>query len=148
MRQLLVLVVVGSLLACGSRRPVDGDPVASGSAREASGEVRMAAEVEALLGAAAGDFRRQQSPRPVRFRGVRSGYLVIAGGARQYRLCGEYSPASDDEGATWIPFATIQTSPYEQWLGGHAQAYCREPGMRWDDGDLSATLLARFNASR
>lgn len=140
MRHLLASAAAIVLLACGSPAP-PGD-------RSVPRDASTPPTVDSLMTWAATDFRRQRSPRPVRFRAVRSGYLATSGGARQYRLCGEYSPASEGGDAEWIPFATIQTSPYEQWIGDQALTFCRDAQMTWDDGDLSARLLGRLGSVR
>ena len=144
----ILLLAVAATLACATTRPPGSDASAPMTSREALAEPPLVPAVDSLLSAAAADFRQQRSQRPVRFRGVRSGYLVTATGARQYLLCGEYTPASDGAAAEWIPFATIQTSPYEQWLGAQALTWCRQHEVTWDERDLSGTLLDRFTGSR
>src|SRR2546427_854316 len=76
--------------------------------------------VQFLLGAAAADFHAHRSPYPARFRDVRIGHVMTPDGAKQYMLCGEFLPVQEDGTAEWMPFATIKTSGYEQWLGAHA----------------------------
>ena len=129
----LVLAVAASALACGSR-PEPGTPPAD--------------PTELLLDSAAADFRAQRAPRPAGFRNVRSGYLATPGGGRQQRLCGEFLAAPVDGEADWVPFATVQTAPYEQWLGGQALPFCSDPAAKWDQGDLSSRLLERFTPDR
>ena len=138
MRHLLALATTSVLLACGSPPP-PGDY---------SEPQTASAAVEFLITSAANDFRSQRSPQPVRFREVRSGYVVTPGGARQYRLCGEFLPANAGDKAGWIAFATIKTSPYEQWLGEQALTFCKHAPMTWDKEDLSSRLLSRFNSLR
>ena len=92
-------------------------------------------DVEFLLTSAATDFRTHGNSHPARFRDVRSGYVASPDGARQYRLCGEFSPTresgrSGDVG--WIPFVTIKTSGYEQYLGGQATDFCKRSDIAWD----------------
>jgi len=99
-----------------------------------------------LLNAAATDFHTHRPPDPVRFRDVRLGHVVTDDGATQYRLCGEFLPAQGRE-ADWVPFATIQTSHYEQWLG--ATTFCTDPALIWDPlGDLSSSLQRRLDSLR
>lgn len=99
---------------------------------------------EFLLASAAIDFH-DHGMATVRFRHVRIGYLPLANGERQYRMCGEFRPAGGEK-PEWIPFATIQTSGYEQWLGAEAAGYCR--GVRWIDGRWTSALQARLDALR
>lgn len=123
MRSLLVVLL---LAACSRPAPQPPTPVEP---------------VEYLLDSAAADFRAHP-PRPDGFRGVRAGYLT-ENGAKHYRMCGEFS-----KDGTWTRFATLQTSKYEQWIGGDEHTYCK-PEMTWSDrGDLSAELQRRFDAAK
>lgn len=138
MRSLVGLAISVALLACGSAPPA-GD----------RSEPRQAADsvmAESLMAYAATDFGTQRAPRPARFRDVRSGFLTTAEGTRQYRLCGEFSREAEDGKEPWIPFATIKTSPYEQWLGGQARGFCDDASMTWHDEDLSERLLSRVES--
>jgi hypothetical protein len=131
----LVPVLLGAA-SCSPAQTADSGPPAS--------TAPSTERIEFLLNAAAADFRAQGARRPVSFRNVRSGYLVSEG-TRQDRLCGEFLPASTDGKADWIPFVTIRTSPYEQWLGGQAVQFCKDAAMKWDEDDLSSRLLRRFD---
>lgn len=103
--------------------------------------------VEFLLTSAATDFHAHRPPDPVRFRDVRVGHVAAPDGEPQYMLCGQFLPAQEEGGAEWIPFVTIKTSGYEQWLG--ATGYCQGPEVVWDGGgDLSASLLSRLDSLR
>ncbi len=100
-----------------------------------------------LLATASDEFRTHRPPSPVRFRDVRFGHMIDPAGAKHYLLCGEYLPAPDQDKAGWTPFATINTSGYEQWLGGQAAGYCRRPTVVWhNEGDLSSALQSRFDS--
>lgn len=57
-------------------------------------------------------------------RAVRLGVATGEDGAARDVLCGEFTRAGAE--ARWIPFATVRTDPYEQWLGGAATALCRD----------------------
>ena len=63
-----------------------------------------------LVSAAAADFATN-SPQPDAFRDVQLRYLKGENEGGVYMLCGEFLKASTD---TWITFATIRTSSYEQ----------------------------------
>jgi hypothetical protein len=104
--------------------------------------------LEYLLASAAADFHQHQPPAPARFRKVRLGRYDAADGSTRFVLCGEFQPSADSGPPTWIAFATIRTSNYEQWLGLQAEGWCKRPEMRWDEGDFSADLLERFTAQR
>jgi hypothetical protein len=140
MRSLVAFSTAFVLVACGSAPP----------ARDQSQpqDASMSPVVEFLLTSAATDFHTQRPPRPVRFRNVRSGYVITSDGTRQYRLCGEYLPADEEGKAHWTPFVTIKTSPYEQWLGDQAVGFCKRDSMVWETGDLSSRLQSRLGSLR
>ena len=98
---------------------------------------------DAIIDYSAQDFQTHQ-PRAADVRNVRLGY-VSHDGAKQYVLCGEFAPDPDPEKIGWVPFATIQTDPYEQWLGAQATGACNRPNTVWEEtGDLSADLKTRL----
>jgi hypothetical protein len=97
-----------------------------------------------LLDAAATDFHMSQLSKPLEFRNVKIGYQVISANNMQYMLCGEFLEQQKEE---WLPFATIKTEPYEQWLGRQATAFCEDPAMIFEnEKDLSENLKNRLNA--
>jgi hypothetical protein len=128
MRSLPILFVL-TVAACAT-------PVASGPPPAATQSPR-----EYLLGSAAADFKTHP-PKPTRFRNVRFGHLAQADGSPQYFVCGEY----EDGAGAWVPFATIKTSGYEQYLGGGSTSYCSRPSTVWEVGDLSSALQDRVAA--
>lgn len=72
-------------------------------------------------------------------------YLLAADGGKQYMLCGCFLPEGE---ADWVPFATIKTSDYEQWIGGQAAPFCAQAAAVWIEGDLSSALQSRLDALR
>jgi hypothetical protein len=98
-----------------------------------------------LLESSAADFSAHRPPYPTRLRDVRLGYLTTADGSRQYMLCGEFLP---EGAADWVAFATIETDPYEQWIGGQAAAFCEQAGAVWIEGDQSSALQSRLDSLR
>lgn len=105
--------------------------------------------VEFLLTASATDFHTHRPPDPVRFRDVRVGHVMTAGGQERYMLCGLFLPAKDGANAEWTPFATIKTSDYEQWIGAQAAGFCQDSTIIWDEvGDLSPSLQNRLDSLR
>ena len=100
--------------------------------------------VESLLAAATKDFALPGSPHPVGIRQARVGRIPNGSGNYNYLLCGKFL-ATDKQGTKeWMPFATIQTSDYEQWLGGQASSYCLQRPIKWYKGDQSSALLKRI----
>lgn len=64
-------------------------------------------------------------------------------------LCGQFLPAREGGTAEWTPFATIKTSPYEQWIGAQAAGSCQSSSVIWDEeGDLSSPLQSRLDSLR
>lgn len=88
--------------------------------------------VEFLLTSAATDLHTHGQSGPLRFRDVRIGHVDD-----HYMLCGQFQRGTGE----WIPFVTIKTSGYEQWIGarkrtagasgrrsnGTKRAICRPP---------------------
>jgi hypothetical protein len=97
-----------------------------------------------LLAAAAADFHKHGS-HPAYFRDVQIGRAATAGGGEQYRLCGQFLAKGKPD---WVPFVTVKTSGYEQWLGDQAASFCKSPPMIWESGDLSSSLQGRFASLR
>ena len=66
-----------------------------------------------------------------------------------YVLCGQFLTVKEGTPHGWTPFATIKTSPYEQWIGAQAAGFCQSPPVTWDTvGDLSSALQTRFDSFR
>jgi hypothetical protein len=105
--------------------------------------------MEFLLRSAANDFHVHRPPVVERFRDVRFGHVMTPAGAKQYQLCGEFLPQQPEGKTEWMPFATIKTSGFEQYLGGQAASWCqRSQFVRDRDEDLSATLQNRLDSLR
>ena len=98
--------------------------------------------VDFLLATAADEFKASSTLKPAAFRSVRVGYFFDAPPGR-YVLCGVVQTAGPGSSER-IAFATIKTSPYEQWLGGVADSICKSNKVEWYTGDLSEELQRRF----
>jgi hypothetical protein len=105
------------------------------------------AALEFLLAAAAKDFALPGSPHPTGIRRVRLGRLHEPSGPGIPILCGSFLAGGASGSAEWIPFATIQTGDYEQWVGSQAQGYCGQP-VRWSQGDHAQALLERVRGKK
>ncbi len=133
-------IILASLLlaACGAAPIKPTAPIA-----------RPNPAAEVLLTTAANEFHTHAPKDPVGFRDVRLGHRSNEDGGARYVLCGEFLPTHDPGKANWVHFATLQTSGYEQWIGGQALGHCTDPGIQWDDaGDLSASLQSRVDSLR
>lgn len=142
MRYRAFLPAILLVVACGRGSPPPNSV--------AQGPVAPTQEViEFLLTAAATDFDAHRPPDPVGFRNVRLGHVLSAGGEPQYLICGELLPAGPEQAAGWVPFATIRTSAYEQWVGVQATGLCANPALVLDDAqDLSLALQQRLESLR
>jgi len=105
--------------------------------------------VQFLITAAATDFHTHGPTGALRFRDVRLGQVMNSKGEKQYLLCGQFVSAGNGSKAEWVPFATIKTSGYEQWIGGQAVSYCQGASVIWDkEADLSFELQKRLDSLR
>src|SRR5690606_27393092 len=135
MRTPVALLATLVLVACGTAPAPPDQPGAP-----------VNPTVEYLLTAAAADFHTHLPPGPVRVRNVRSAYVTAPDGEKQYRVCGEFLSAPEAGATEWMPFATIRTSGYEQYVGGQSDSFCTRPATTWDEGDLSSSLQARLDS--
>ena len=134
----LALVV---LVGCDRPGPSTGDHATSAAKTAVT-------PVEFLMTSSVEDFSKHRPPYPARVRDVRLGYLVAPDSVRRYILYGEFLPESTGGSPEWTRFVTIQTSPYEQWLGGQAKAMAEQPAAVWLEGEYSAPLQERLDARR
>jgi hypothetical protein len=105
--------------------------------------------MEFLLRSAATDFHAHRPPIVERFRDVRFGHVMTAAGEKQYQLCGEFLPQQREGKAEWMPFATIKTSGFEQYVGVQAESWCPRSRFVQDrDEDLSSMLQNRLDSMR
>ena len=145
-----VTLAVALLLAACSRTPASrAQSQAEGSSKVLASDTQSPAvsAKEFLLTAAAKDFRAHGAPVSAHFRNVQFGQFVTATGAKQYVLCGEFLPQEQEGKADWMPFGTIKTSGYEQYVGAQAATFCQRPQVVWDkDSTLSSSLQNRFDS--
>lgn len=134
MRTPYLAVLLASLAAACGKPPAAAPPPES--------------VVQFLLSSASNDFYAHPAGNPGRFRNVRIGHIVTAGGEKNYRLCGEFLPTETGATKEWTRFATLKMSDYEQWIGPAAAAYCGSE-IIWDSpGDLSSALQNRLDSLR
>ena len=98
--------------------------------------------VSFLLAAAAEDFKAGGATRPIAIRSARVGYFPEATTGR-YMLCGSFRLAA---GPQWVKFATIKTSPYEQWIGGMAESQCANKRIKWYGVNYANELMQRVQS--
>ena len=148
MRYLAVLFATLVLAGCSTAPVTRSEPPVVSPTQVLAPELQKSSidpVVQFLLTAAATDFHTHRPPDPVRFRDVRIGHVMTPGGEAQYMLCGQFLPAQEGGKAEWMPFATIKTSDYEQWIGAQAAGFCQGSAVIWDNvGDLSSSLQSRL----
>ena len=135
------------LTACSTTLPdASPSPRESSSGQNHSGE-RLDSVTQMLLGYAASDFRAH-SAAVAQVRNVRVGHVLTAKGQKQHLMCGEFLSAHSEGQREWTTFATIKTDPYEQWLGGQAESWCKHSKVNWEKnvGDLSSALRSRLDS--
>jgi len=149
MLRYIVTSFLAVLLTACSTTPSNPSPSSresiSGQA-SASGE-QLDSVTQTLLGYAASDFRAHSLP-VAQVRNVRVGHVLTAKGQKQHLVCGEFLPVQSEGQREWTTFATIETHPYEQWLGGQAESWCKHSKVSWEKnvGDLSSALRSRLDS--
>jgi hypothetical protein len=113
------------------------------TAGPAVGQAQPASAEATLLKHAADDFRQHTTPPPDHFRRVHLGQFTAPDGRTRTVLCGEFKAG---EPGRWARFVTVQTDPYEQWLGDSAEGWCKRPGFKPTGKDLSAALKQQLAA--
>jgi hypothetical protein len=108
-------------------------------------EVPLENAVKYLLNSCASDFQKHHVSRPVKFRNMKIGYIMKADSTKQYMLCGEFLPEDKKEVEGWVPFATIRTMDFEQWIGDQSIPFCEDKNVVWEKaGNLSEKLIAKL----
>ena len=129
-RLVVALVCALAALSCGNSAQA---PVAVTESARAN-----------LLDSAASDFHQHVAPAGAQFRNVHVGVLRWEGDEMRNIMCGEFRTA---DGPGWVAFATIETDPYENWLGGAAENYCAGPNTALaSDSELSDDLSRRYQS--
>ncbi len=136
MRYLAILLMLAGCTTSASRTASEFPDAASHRA------------IHTLIAYSTADFHEHGPAGPGRFRDVRSGYLLTASGEPQYMLCGEFLQAQEDGTTRWMPFATLKTSSYEQWIGAQSATFCKAESTKWLKGDLSSALQSTLASLR
>ena len=152
MRYLPVLFLTLTLTACSTVSVQRRESPASSPTQKPAAEspnASLDSVVQFLITAAATDFHTQGPTGALRFRDVRMGHVMNPKGEKQYLLCGQFVSAGKGSKSEWLPFATIKTSGYEQWIGAQAVGYCQGASVIWDkEADLSSELQKRLDSLR
>lgn len=133
----LSFAAVLCLLGC---RPEPETPPRGPSAPGPDAPHEQAASLRFLLSSSAGDFRAH-TPGPLEVRHVRFGLRDTTAGQQSYVLCGDFRHRSGGDTAQWTPFATVEGTQYEQWLG--ETRYCQTIAGAWNTSDSLTALLQK-----
>jgi hypothetical protein len=143
-------VLTGILLSCNhTKSSVKTEPLPDVSTDKTATTDTLNAALDTvvlnLLELSAGDFYKHQPPLPDDFRNVKFGYLEKSDGRKNYLICGEFRSRNTNQTEEWMDFATIQTDPYEQWIGSIARTYCQESKeIPYTTLDLSLVLKEKL----
>jgi len=97
-----------------------------------------------LIKSSATDFDNHRPPNPSGFRKVKLGHINGTDGEKQYLLSGEFL-TEEGKKMAWIPFVTIKTSGYEQWIGTQAESLIKSGSIVNDKKeDLSPALQSQL----
>lgn len=134
------LLFAGAILTIACRpetKPAQDAPGAP-AASDPVAPHEPAASLEYLISSAGSDFRANTAGQ-IEVRQIRFGLRDTTGGQQSYVLCGEFRPRSAGVTAQWAPFATVETSRYEQWLG--ETRFCQTLSGEWNTADSLTTRL-------
>ena len=106
-----------------------------------------AAVLAFLMDKATQEFSQPGPMQPRRIKTARLGHLHDAQGRDVDLLCGRFVPKDTSGGKAEVPFATLKTGDYEQWLGGQAAGLCAQPTITWFKGDHAQALMQRLKAA-
>jgi hypothetical protein len=147
MKKLCILLVAASVLISCTPAPVDNSKSLSINRSADLQNASADSVIQSLLTASATDFHNHQPPVPVSFQNVRTGYLKLSNGSKQYIMCGQFLSQDKQNKDEWTPFATIITSDYEQWVGNQALVFCEDSTVIWvEAADLSTMLKNRLSS--
>jgi len=146
MRLLIPLLVFIALCGCDNITEQDNNSRQDSAVHVTVSQTTASQDsnTQFLVAAAAADFHQQNAKAPIRFRNTYVGQSVNTDGEKLFLLCGAFEQAAQND---WVPFVTIRTSGYEQWIGGQAVAFCSDTTIAWNKAqDLSAVLQAEYDA--
>ena len=147
MRHLASLISIFLFIACNANAIPPDQSNEWRTARSRATEQQKASTdtlVQFLLTAAAADFHAHHPSRTIHFRKVRVGHVTTPDEGTEYMLCDQSARARNK--SDWVPFVTIKTSGYEQYLGDQAASFCKRPSILRERRDLSPLLQSRFDS--
>ena len=150
LRLFLGMCLLAALVSCNSKPDKQDEIITKSPETTIAVEERISIPdsiTEFLLDAAATDFHTSKMSKPIIFRDVKIGVLQSENEEGLFILCGYFLEQQKEGGSDWMSFATIKTSPYEQWIGRQASTFCNDPNMSFEnDNDLSGALKNKLEA--
>ena len=140
-------IFVSALMSCNSGSDNKKEQKADSTATSVTSEMNESipdSTVQFLITSASDDFSNQKQLTAIDFRQVKAGYTLSSANEKVYVLCGEF--LTQEEKENWLPFATVKTSGYEQYLGNQAKAFCEKATL--DSVDLSLELKNKLAETR
>jgi len=139
-RALLAFIAVALFGACRAETRASHGVSSTPPAADPVAPHELEASLAYLTSSAGNDFLAN-SPGRIEVRNVRFGLRDTTGGRQSYVLCGDFRRRADGDTAQWVPFATVETSKYEQWLG--ETRFCQTLSGAWNTADSLTTRLQR-----
>jgi len=147
-----ILIFTLLIISCNSASDNNNNTSAVSPNTIRSSEVQKASldsVVRWLLDASAKDFNDHQPPIPIGFRNVQIRHLIAPNSEKMYIICGQFLAHDKEQKDKWIPFATVKTSGYEQWIGSQSLTYCQDSKViSYKIYDLSSALKSRVDSLR
>ena len=145
---MIFAVLLSSCNSASDKKNADRPPINVDTTRASAQEMADAdSAARWLIEASAGDFTRQRASIPAAFRKVQIRYAITPDSLKQYLLCGELLSEGSQGKDEWIPFATIKTSAYEQWIGSQALGYCNGAKIvSYLSNDYSSALQRKIDS--
>lgn len=141
---------LSAILSCSSNADNNKEGKSDSTVVAAPSEITESisdSTVQFLISSAAGDFRNYKQVTPVDFRKVKVGYLELTPGVKTFVLCSEF--VAKEKKDEWLPFATLKTSNYEQYMGNQALSFCEKATIvLTDETGLSAELKNKLEELR
>ena len=139
----MTLVFLAILLSCNTRANEEKSKTNTSTNSTKLEGIKLIPDsvIHFLIDSAAKDFNDHQPPTVIDIRNVKAGY-ISSGKETTYLICGELLSQEEKD---WVPFVTIKTSGYEQYIGDNV--YCQKATFEKAENDgLSDEIKRKLNA--
>ncbi len=97
--------------------------------------------IQFLINSAAKDFKVHQPPIAIDFRNLKAGY-ILSEKDTTYLISGEFFPQGEKN---WVPFETIKTFGYEQYIGNTVYSNKAQFESPVDNNELTVKMRTKWN---